>query len=456
MLNGPIWNRILQFAFPLMATGILQQLFNAADIAVIGRFTGEFSSAAMAAVGANTPIIGLLLNSFIGISLGSNVLIANAVGKKDKDSVSKTVHTSILLALAGGLLITLIGEVFAVPILSAQNVPEEVLPMAILYFRIYMAGMPVILLYNFEAAIFRGSGNTKTPLAALAVSGVLNVGLNLFFVAVLHMTVDGVAIATVTSNCVSSIFLFVYLLRSDSPVHVRIRKLKVDWMVLSRILRIGVPAGLQSAVFSFANIIIQSAVNSLGTVVMAASSAAFNIEIFAYYVLNSFSQACTTFVGQNNGAGNIRRCRKIMGLCFLEGVIATAFTVLLILLFGHELLSIFNTDPEVIRTGYYRLLIIFTAYVFSLSYEVMAGYLRGFGISLTPAILTMVGVCGVRITWVYAIFPHFGTYLNLLIVYPVSLCTTAVLILIALLFIKPASKALSQKEKTVSVDRNSE
>lgn len=456
MLNGSIWNRILQFAFPLMATGILQQLFNAADIAVVGRFTGELGSAAMAAVGANTPIIGLLLNSFIGISLGSNVVIANAVGKKDREGVSKTVHTSILLALTGGILIAVIGELLAVPILSAQNVPEEVLPMAILYFRIYMAGMPVIMLYNFEAAIFRGAGNTKTPLAALAVSGVLNVGLNLFFVAVLHMTVDGVAIATVASNCISSVFLFVFLLRSDSLINVRIRKLRIDRVILGRILRIGVPAGLQSAVFSFANIIIQSAVNSLGTVVMAASSAAFNIEIFAYYVLNSFSQACTTFVGQNYGAGNIRRCKKIMGLCFLEGVIATAFTVLVILLFGRELLSVFNTDPEVIRVGYYRMLIIFTAYIFSLSYEVMSGYMRGFGISLTPAILTMVGICGVRITWIYAVFPNYGTYQNLMIVYPISLCTAAVLILIALLIIRPSAKALLESGRQRSEDVSEE
>ena len=328
--------------------------------------------------------------------------------------------------------------------------------MAILYFRIYMAGMPVILLYNFEAAIFRGAGNTKTPLAALAVSGVLNVGLNLFFVAVLHMTVDGVAIATVASNCISSAFLFIYLLRSNSQINVRIRKLRIDRVILGRILRIGVPAGLQSAVFSFANIIIQAAVNSLGTVVMAASSAAFNIEIFAYYVLNSFSQACTTFVGQNYGAGNIHRCKKIMGLCFLEGVIATAFTVLVILLFGRELLSVFNTDPEVIRVGYYRMLIIFTAYIFSLSYEVMSGYMRGFGISLTPAILTMVGICGVRITWIYAVFPNYGTYQNLMIVYPISLCTAAVLILIALLILKPSARALSETKKTLPEDAGDE
>ena len=447
MLEGPIWNRILQFALPLMATGILQQLFNAADIAVVGRFTGEKGSAAMAAVGANSPIIGLLLNSFIGIALGSNVVIANAIGKKDSRAVSKVVHTSILLALAGGLFLTGIGELFAESILSSQNVPAEVLPMAILYFRIYMAGMPVILLYNFESAIFRGSGNTRTPLLALAISGVLNVCLNLFFVAVLHMTVDGVAVATVISNCVSSVLLFIFLLKSDSLVKVRFRDLRADWQGLKRILRIGVPAGLQSAVFSFANIIIQSAINSLGTIVMAASSAAFNIEIFAYYVLNSFSQACTTFVGQNYGAGNIRRCRRIMGLCFLEGVIATAVTVLVILLFGHSLLSIFNTDPEVIRVGYYRLMIIFSAYIFSLSYEVMSGYMRGFGISLIPALLTTAGICGVRITWIYAVFPHYGTFENIMLVYPISLCTAAVLILLALLFLHPARKALSPAKK---------
>ena len=443
MLEGPIWNRVLQFALPLMATGILQQLFNAADIAVVGRFTGAQGAVAMAAVGACSPIIGLLLNAFIGISLGTNVVIANAVGRKEENAISKAVHTSILLALSGGVLLLILGELCAHAILASQNVPAEVLPLAIRYFRIYMIGMPVILLYNFESAIFRGVGNTKTPLIALSMSGVLNVGLNLLFVIGFHMTVDGVAIATVISNLVSSMILFVFLTRADTSIRVRFRLLRFNIPVLKRILRIGIPAGLQSAVFSFANIIIQSAINSLGTVVMAASSAAFNIEIFAYFVLNSFSQACTTFVGQNYGAGKVTRCKRIMGICYLEGAIATAIAVGITLLTGHSLLSLFNTDPDVIRVGYYRLVIIFATFIFTLSYEIMSGYMRGFGISLLPAILTTVGICGVRITWILLVFPSNPTFENIMTVYPVSLFAAALLMLIALLWRRPARRVLS-------------
>jgi len=278
---------------------------------------------------------------------------------------------------------------------------------------------------------------------ALSISGVLNIGLNLLFVIVFHMAVEGVAIATVLSNLVSSVVLFFFLLRADGPHRVTIRCLRFHGPVLKRILRIGVPAGLQSAVFSFANIIIQAAINSLGTVVMAASSAAFNIEIFAYYVLNSFSSACTTFVGQNYGVGQIKRCRKIMVICFLEGVIATAVAVGIILLTGHSILSIFNTDPEVIRIGYYRLVIIFATFIFPLSYEVMSGYLRGFGISLIPALLTTIGICGVRITWIYAVFPSDPSFNNIITAYPVSLSVTAVLVLAALLLLRPSVKIMT-------------
>lgn len=443
MLDGPVWNRVLQFAVPLMATGILQQLFNAADIAVVGRFTGEQGAAAMAAVGACSPLIGLLLNAFLGISLGTNVVIANAVGRREDQAVSKAVHTSILLALTGGILLLALGEAGAGVILASQNVPADVMPMAILYFRIYMLGMPVILLYNFESAIFRGVGNTRTPLIALSISGVLNVCLNLLFVAVFHMTVDGVAIATVISNLVSSAILFRFLLKADSAIRVKIRLLHFNVPVLKRILRIGVPAGLQSAVFSFSNIIIQSAINTLGTVVMAASSAAFNIEIFAYYVLNSFSQACTTFVGQNYGAGKIDRCKRILWICLLEGAIATAAAVGVILLFGHSLLAVFNTDPEVIRIGFFRLVVIFATFIFTLSYETMSGYMRGFGISLLPAFLTTLGICGVRISWILLAFPADPTFENIMKAYPASLCATTILIFIALLVKKPAVRVRS-------------
>ena len=438
MVNGSLWDKIPQFALPVAATAILEQLFNASDIAVVGNFSGAASTVAVAAVGANSFIISLVVNFFIGIALGANVVIANAIGRQDEDAVHRAVHTAVVLAVLGGVLVTAPGELAAGAVLRLLNVPDEVFPYALLYLRIYLLGVPVILLYNFEAAIFRSVGDTKVPLQALAFSGVLNVALNLFFVIALHMTVNGVATATVLSNAVSSGLLFVRLQRSDKSIRLDCRDLRIDRSSLKKILQIGFPAGIQSAVFSVSNIVIQSAINSLGTVVMAASSAAFNIEVVAYDVLNSFSQACTTFVGQNYGAGKLQRCRKTLLLCLLEDAAASGLAIALVLGSGRFLLSIFNRDPEVISIGYTRLTIVFTAYFFSMLYEVMSGYLRGFGISLVPALLTMLGVCGVRILWITAVFPLHRTFKTIMLAYPLSLSATAVLLLIALLFYHPS------------------
>ena len=440
MLNGPLWNKIPQFALPVAATAILEQLFNASDIAVVGNFSGTASTIAVAAVGANSFVISLVVNFFIGIALGANVVIANAIGREDEDAVHRAVHTAVVVAVLGGALVTVLGELAAGPALRALNVPAEVLPYALLYLRIYLLGVPVILLYNFEAAIFRSVGDTKVPLQTLAFSGVLNVLLNLFFVIVLHMTVNGVATATVISNAISSVLLFVRLRRSDKAIHLEWKELRIDRKNLQKILQIGFPAGIQSAVFSVSNIVIQSAINSLGTVVMAASSAAFNIEVVAYDVLNSFSQACTTFVGQNYGAGKLDRCRKTLVLCLVEDTIASGLAILLVLCSGRFLLSLFNRDTEVISIGYTRLMMVFTAYFFSMLYEVMSGYLRGFGISLVPALLTMLGVCGVRILWVATAFPRHRSFQTILLAYPLSLAATAVLILAALLVYHPSHK----------------
>ena len=440
MLSGSLWNKIPQFALPVAATAILEQLFNASDIAVVGNFSGAASTIAVAAVGANSFVISLVVNFFIGIALGANVVIANAIGREDTDAVHRAVHTAVVVAVLGGVLVTVLGELAAGPALRALNVPAEVLPYALLYLRIYLLGVPVILLYNFEAAIFRSVGDTRVPLQTLAFSGVLNVLLNLFFVIVLHMTVNGVATATVLSNAISSVLLFVRLRRSDKAIHLEWAALRIDRRSLQKILQIGIPAGIQSAVFSISNIVIQSAINSLGTVVMAASSAAFNIEVVAYDVLNSFSQACTTFVGQNYGAGKLDRCRKTLVLCLLEDALASGIAILLVLGSGHFLLSLFNRDPEVIALGYTRLMTVFTAYFFSMLYEVMSGYLRGFGISLVPALLTMMGGFGVRILWIATAFPRSRTFQTILLAYPLSLAATAVLILLALLIYHPSRR----------------
>lgn len=434
MLHGSIWNKLPLFALPVAATAILEQLFHASDVAIVGNFTGDARTVAVAAVGANGPIIGLIVNLFIGIALG-----ANAIGCRDDNAVKRAVHTAIVFAVCGGAAVALLGQLIASPLLSILNVPEDVFPYALLYLRIYLLGMPVILLYNFEAAIFRSIGDTKVPLAALAISGVLNVLLNLFFVIVLHMTVNGVAIATVAANAVSAALLYVRLTRTDKCVRVERKALRIDGASLKRILSIGLPAGVQSAVFSFANIVIQSAINTLGTVAIAA----FNVEILAYDVLNSFSQACTTFVGQNYGAGQIKRCKKTMQLSFLEGAIATFVSVVVLLLSARSLLAIFNSDPEVIAIGYIRLATILPAYVFCLIYEILSGYLRGFGISLAPALLTMLGVCGIRIAWVKFVFPTSMTFQTVMWVYPISLGATAMLILCAVLIYRPSKRFAS-------------
>lgn len=447
MLNGPIWSNVLRYALPIAATGILGQLFNASDIAVVGNFSGSLGKASVAAVGSNSPIVGLIVNLFVSISLGTNVIIANAIGRDDKDAVSKAVHTSVVASIFFGLFTTILGELISKSVLKMLNVPDEVFDLSLQYLRIYFLGMPVILLYNFEAAIFRSEGDTKTPLIVLTVSGILNVVLNLFFVIVFNMAVMGVAIATVISNAVSAVVLFKMLLSSDKYIKIEMDKLKIDFECLKQILKIGLPAGLQSAVFSISNIVIQSAINSLGTVVMAASSAAFNLEIIAYYVLNSFSQACTTFVGQNHGAGNLKRCKKTLHICLIEDLIASAITIVTVLFAGKFLLSLFNNDPEVIRIGYVRLLIIFSAYIFSMLYEVMSGYLRGFGISLVPAILTMLGVCVIRIIWIQTVFPKSPTFETIMTVYPISLATTAVLIFIAVLAYHPVHKIFAEEKK---------
>lgn len=438
MLNGPLWNKLPRFALPVAATAMLGQLFNAADIAVVGNFTGDAKTAAVAAVGANAPVIGLIVNLFLGISLGANVVIANATGRKDSGAIQTAVHTSVTFAVLAGILVAALGEVVASPLLTVLCVPPDVFPLALLYLRIYFLGMPVIMLYNFEAAVFRSVGETKIPLVALALSGVLNVILNLFFVAVLNMTVDGVACATVISNAVSTVLLYRRLRTTQLAIKLEPKKLRIDAFVLSRILKIGLPAGLQSALFSISNLVIQSAINSLGTIIMAASSAAFNIEILTYNILNSFSQACTTFTGQNVGAGKLDRCKKIPLLCIAEASAALGVAIAAIFFFGKTLLSIFNNDPEVVAAGFIRLSFILPAHCFSMLYEIMAGYLRGFGISLAPAVLTMLGVCGIRIAWIHTAFVKSPSFTTIMTVYPISLSATALLLFLAVLWFHPA------------------
>ncbi len=428
MIHGSIGDKILLFVLPLAVTGILQQLFNAADIAVVGRFVGKN---AMAAVGSNSPVVGLLVNLFVGISVGANVVISGYTGQDNAKKIEEAVHTALLFSVLSGLFVCLLGQVIARPLLTRMGVPEEVLPMAVLYLRVYTAGAPVIFLYNFESAIFRSQGDTRTPLICLMISGVTNVILNVFFVVVLGMTVEGVALATLLSNVLSSGLLLLRLFKYDGMIRVSLKRLRIVKDVFRQMLLIGLPAGLQGMVFSVSNIVIQSAVNSLGADVMAASSAAFNIEIFAYYILNAFGQASTTFVGQNYGAGSTDRCRRSVRLALLQGMAATVIIVILILSAGNFLLGFFTDDPSVIALGMIRLRYIVAGEFLNTFMEVISGAMRGYGNSAAPALMTFIGVCGTRITWVFLVFSRIRTLGSLMIIYPISWAVTCIALFFA-------------------------
>ena len=432
MLDGSVGDKTLRFALPLAATGILQQLFNAADIAVVGQFVGKN---AMAAVGSNAPLVNLILSLFIGVSIGANVIIARFTGQKNDKGVSRAVHTALTVAFLSGVILCLLCEAFALPILKAMSIPENVFDMSLLYFRVYLLGLPVILLYDFASAVFRARGNTKTPLVCLTVSGVINVILNLFFVIVLKRTVDGVAMATAISNLISSALLIYFLVRDEGAVHFSFRKLGIDKKILSQMISIGLPAGFQGMVFSLSNLILQSAINGLGEDVMAGSSAAFNIEIFVYYVLNAFGQACTTFVGQNYGAQKPERCRRVLKITFLQDMVFTVIIAIVILVSGRYLLRFFNSDPDVIAVGITRLEFILTAEFINVIIEILSGYMRGFGYSLVPALVCMLGICGVRITWRYTVFAHYKTFDVLMMTYPISWAVTAAALIVAFVYV---------------------
>lgn len=424
MINGSLGDKIIRYAVPLAATGILQQLFNAADLAVVGQFSGKN---AMAAVGGNAPVIGLLVNLFVGISLGSNVVIAKAVGQQDNGKISKAVHTSVVVALLGGLFLAVLGELLAPVVVELLDVPVEVCPMAVKYLRIYLAGMPVILLYNFESAIFRSCGNTRTPLIALVISGILNVIFNLFFVMGFGMDVDGVAAATVLANFISSAILFAALMKTDLAIRLEPRKLRVHRDVLAQILKIGVPAGIQGMIFSFANIIVQSAVNSLGTTIMAASSAAYNLEIFSYYVMNSFGQACTTFVGQNYGAGRMDRVRRGVLECLGLSALITIGLSAVLYTWGGGIYRLFTNDAAVLARGMEILHFLAPAFILYVCIEIYSGALRGVGDCWIPMIITAMGVCVLRILWVVAVVPFRPAMSTIIISYPMSWATTTAL-----------------------------
>lgn len=428
MLHGSMLNKMLLFALPLAAGSILQQLFNAVDVAVVGRFA---SSQALAAVGANTSIVTLLINLFVGISVGSNVVIANYIGKKETGRVNGAVHTSILLAAISGVLLMIVGIVIAKPLLQLMSTPEDVVDLAVVYLRIYCVGMPFILIYNFGAAILRSIGDTRKPLYCLIVSGVVNAGLNMFFVIVLHMSVSGVAIATVISNVISSGMIIYFLQHGDETVRLNLKGLRIQKEELLRILRIGVPAGVQGMVFSIANVCIQASVNSFGSAAVAGSAVAVNFEFISYFAVNGFNAAVMTFISQNLGAGNLRRCKKAYLLGVICAVITTVVMNSLFYLNRDFLISIFTSDAAVAEYAGQRLKYVLLVHFLICSYEITGSALRGLGRSLVPAVLTVFGTCILRIVYVNTVVIAHHTYKVLMLVYPVSWIVTGAMVVLS-------------------------
>lgn len=421
MLNGPLGRKILRFAVPLAATSILQQLFNAADIAVVGQFAGD---KALAAVGANTFVINMLINLFVGISVGVNVVVANSIGAQSYRAITRSVHTSVIVSFISGILLSFIGVFFARPILSAISTPADVLDLAVRYLQVYFAGIPFVMLYNFVAAILRGKGDTKRPLYVLLATGAINVLLNVLFVAGFGMSVTGVALATVIANALSAGTLFYFLLHEVGPFKLEFWKLRITPVFLGRIMRVGLPAGLQGVVFSFSNVCLQSAINSLGSATVAASAAALTYEFIVYYWLNSFSHACVTFVGQNYGAKNLERCRSAVRWTILLATTSTFALSMLCCYFAKPLLSLYTSDPEIIATGSIRMYVVVGVLFINVFLDVFSGALRGMGQSLAPALTCVVGVCGIRILWVIFVFPQYQNFTSLMVVYPVSWIVT--------------------------------
>lgn len=417
MCNGPLLGKMLVFAVPLMLSGILQLLFNAADIVVVGRFAG---SEALAAVGATGSLINLLVNVFMGLSVGANVLVARFYGGQQHKELNEMVHTAVATAFVSGCILVLLGCSLAGPALRLMGTPDDVIDLAAVYMRIYFAGMPVMMAYNFGSAVLRAVGDTKRPLYYLLIAGIVNVVLNLLFVIVFHMSVAGVALATVISQAISAALVLRCLVKTDSPYRLVLKELRIVPDKLFKMVQIGVPAGLQGALFSISNVLIQSSVNSFGSVAMAGNTAASNLEGFVYTAMNSFHQTAISFTGQNYGAMKFKRIGKILLIC--QGMVIGVGLVLgnIGYLLGGELLRLYSTDPEVIRYGILRMSIICTTYCLCGMMDVMVGSLRGMGYSIMPMLVSLTGACVFRIVWIMTIFKSYHSLECLYWSYPIS------------------------------------
>ena len=433
MCNGPLLGKMLLFAFPLMLSSILQLLFNAADIVVVGRFAG---SQALAAVGSTSSLINLMVSIFVGLSVGVNVLVARYLGARDYQNTTETVHTAILVSLVCGVVLVILGVTLAEPLLRLMGTPEDVLPLSALYLRIYFAGMPATMLYNFGSSVMRSSGDTRRPLYFLSIAGVVNVLLNLFLVVVCNMSVAGVAIATVASQVISAVLVLLCLMRMDGSCRVDLKQLRIHRDKFVDMVRIGLPAGLQGALFNISNVLIQSSVNSFGSVAMAGNSASANIEGFIYMGMNAIYQTTLSFISQNLGAKKYKRINHIalmsVGLVTAVGLLLGAAA----LLFDTQLLGIYSSSAEVVEFGMKRLWIIAPTYFLCGIMDVMMGCNRGLGYSIMPMIVSLAGACGFRILWILTIFASNRTLETLYTSYPISWALTAAVHIICFIIVK--------------------
>ena len=438
MLNGGLAGKLILFSIPLAFSSILQQLFNSADVAVVGRFAG---SAALAAVGGNSPVINLLINMFVGLSIGANVIIANFIGQGREDKVKEAVHTVMSVALISGVSLLLIGIIIAKPILLMINTPSEVINLAVLYLRIYFLGMPFVMVYNFGAAILRSTGETRKPLYCLIISGIINILLNLLLVIVFHLSVAGVAIATVIADGVSAFLVVYFLSHSDDAIRLNIRELSLNKEIVVKVIKIGAPAGLQGVVFSLSNVFIQSAINGFGTHAMAGSSAGLNYEYFTYYMINAFNQTAVTFTSQNYGAKDLERCKRAFRISLVTGMALTLVMSFIFVGATDFFAGIYTNDPVAIKYAIIRMKHVTLLECLTGVYEISGGALRGMGHSLLPALLTVIGSCGFRVVWLYTVFKVVPTFTMLMNVYPVTWVITGTMVMTSYLIIRKRKEA---------------
>ena len=426
MLHGPLFMKMIMFTLPLAASSILQQLFNSVDVAVMGRFA---SSQALAAVGSNAPVISLLINLFMGVSMGANVIISNHIGQNDRRSIRDAISTVGLVAIVSGLLMMVVGILVARPILTMMDTPADVLDMAVTYLRIFFLGIPFFMIFDFGSAILRSMGDTRRPLYILVAAGIVNTFLNLVFVIIFHMGVAGVAIATSIANAVSAALIIYLLLHEKEPYRLRPKKLYIEWKDLKRMLQIGVPAGLQGMVFSVSNVLLQASINGYGSDAIAGSAAAVNFEYYCYFIIGAFNGAAISFTGQNYGAGLNHRVKRIFAICLFMGFVGCAALNWFFIWQEDFFLRLFTDSPAVIAFGKTRMHIALAWQSIAAFYEISGSVLRGMGKSIEPTLITVFGTCLLRIVWIYTIMPGWRGFDHLITVYPVSWAITAVMML---------------------------